>query len=112
MEYTTGGTPEKLILAYDLPAGSPLKLVYASQHPEMRLYNDKLNEVVHQSRIVFEAAASCLQDYMDKTRLKDYQPRYNRLIDRANFARINHPLPPLPPTQGMVALIDLDGRGA
>jgi hypothetical protein len=85
-------------------------LTYAVDHGELRDIGDTLNEVVHPSRIIFDAAADCLRDYMEKTRLKDYQPKYDRLLEKAALARLNHQLPPLRERPNRLTLIDLANR--
>lgn len=103
------GTADKLVLAYDLDAGYALRLRYAVEHPELRAASDKLSEIVDPNRIVFAAAAACLRWYMDKTRLKTFEGKYQNLLFKAERAS-RQPMPNLPGRQRKITLIGLATR--
>lgn len=105
VEYSAGGTAEKLILAYDLEAGYKLKLAYVVQHGRLDVASDELNEVIHPDRICYDAAASCLRWYIDRTRLKHLNQTYNDLMTKAERAKMAHPMPMLPNKQRKIGLV-------
>ncbi len=98
IEVTATGTADKLILPRQYTSGKALQLVYAGYHPELKVYSDKLCEGVHKNRVVFQAAAYCMEWYMNKTSSDMYADSYVRMLARAEEAKAKHPvkLPPRP----------------
>lgn len=100
----TSSAGEILHLSYDLPAGKILKLEYAEYHPQMLDYNDALEEVIHPDRIIYEAAALCVQWYQDKSRQDDYKSTLAMLQTMAERSRLLYPMPGVPGRPGKIAL--------
>lgn len=98
VEVTATGTGDKLILPRQYTSGKAIQLVYAGYHPELKVYSDKLCEGVHKNRVVYQAAAYCMEWWMNKTQNNLYADSYVRMLARAEEAKAKHPvyLPPKP----------------
>ena len=75
VQKTITGTADELILPFQYSTGRLLKLVYATEHPELMLYSDEIDEDFHLDRIVIEATVLCLM--WRKSRVGDADPSLN-----------------------------------
>ena len=99
------GTPDTLVLNRDYEAGLTLYVTYATQHAELVVPTDELNEKIHPDRIVFDAAANALRAYRDRTRLKHLERSIELLENKAELAKQRHPLPALPGRQSKITIV-------
>lgn len=105
IQRTATGTQDKLILAYELPAGYYLWLRYAEQHAELRDADDELDPAIHPDRVVYPAAAELLREFRDRTRLRHLDSSISNMELKAETAKELHPLPALPPKQSRVGIV-------
>jgi hypothetical protein len=98
------GTANILVLSVQPSSGIYIGLEYLAPHAEMRLYSDKLNDVVYPDRVVYEAAAGCLRWYMDKSNDEMYAQQYERLKNMAAEAVAKHPIP-IPQQEGKLMIV-------
>ena len=101
----TTGNVDTLILPIGLTDGYTIKLVYVSVHPALYDADDKLNEHIHISRVVYGAAANCMlmsgqNDFGDRTMIV----RMNEYLRKAQMAELNHPIS-LPQRHGKITVI-------
>jgi hypothetical protein len=101
---TAGGTQDILVLNQDYTAGYTIELLYAVRHAALVESSDALDEVVHPDRIVFEAAVNLMRQYRDRTRLKHLDSTIDELTRKSEVAKIEHPLPMLPPRQSKIGI--------
>ena len=105
INYSDTGSQDTLVLAYELQAGRTLMLRYAEPHGVLRLATDKLNDVVHPDRIIYQASAEAMRWYKDKTRLVYLEGTITTLERKAQTAKDLHPLPPLPLRQAKIGRV-------
>jgi hypothetical protein len=96
IEYADIGTSPSLIFPYVIPEGKTIRLTYAAVHPELRDEGDDLDPAVHPDLVVYEAAQRCLSWYIARTGLDDLKSLQKDLKDKADQARIENLMPPLP----------------
>jgi len=87
------GTADVIRFANQYETDHVMGIVYLAPHTEMKLYTDKLDDIIYPDRVVYEAAAGCLRWYMDKTKTDDYNAQLARLENQAAQARAMHPIP-------------------
>lgn len=102
---TATGTQNTLVLNADYSTGLTIELTYATQHADLQVAADKLNEAIHPDRIVFEAAANAMRAYRDRTRLKHLEQSIEMLERKAELAKQRHPLPTLPGRQSKLTIV-------
>ena len=107
----TGGT-DTLILDRDYTAGYPIELIYGTQHAELVDLDDVLNQAVHPDRLIYRAAAECMKNFADRTRLKHLDDTIQRLSDRADRAERVHPLPPIPSRPSKILVLNKNWRNS
>ena len=105
IKFSATGSQDTLLLASQPPSGKTLLLRYATPHAELRVASDVLNEVVHPDRIVYQVAANSLRWYIDKTRQKTYNATLDMFELKAQRAKSQHPLPPLPLRQSRLTIV-------
>lgn len=83
VQSTTTGTANTLVLPKQYDTGYALKLVYLANHPELRIYSDKLSEFVPFERVIYEAAVLCLErkstNEAESILLTHYKPKVEEL---------------------------------
>jgi hypothetical protein len=105
IDYSDTGSLDTLVLAYQLPVSYTLMLRYAEPHGVLQLATDKLNDVIHPDRIIYQASAEAMRWYKDKTRLDYLEGTIVTLERKAEMAKNLHPLPPLPLRQAKVTRV-------
>lgn len=83
------GTADKLILARQHSAGYLVKLVYTTYHQVLRVATDKLDDSIHEKKIVYSAAVGCL--LWRKAKVGDSDSSVNDLLNyyQAKAEQIN-----------------------
>ena len=75
VQKTATSVADELILPFQYTTGRLLKLVYATEHPELMLYSDEIDDGFHLDRVVIEATVLCLM--WRKSRVGDADPSLN-----------------------------------
>ncbi len=103
IQKTAGGTADTLVFPEQPPYPRDVKLVYGAPHVLLIAYTDKLDEDVHEERIVYKAAYNLLRNFRMREESKDewLLEAIAELRALAQQAELMYPVP-APKRQGTI----------
>ncbi len=60
IQKSTTGTANKIVFTHQYAADTDVKLVYTTYHQVLRVATDKLDDTIHEKRILYNAALACV----------------------------------------------------